>query len=711
MFSRPAGFFRSVPVILQSESAECGLACLAMVASYHGYHADLTTLRQRYSTSLKGTSLRQLIQMADHMALNARALRGEMANLERISLPAILHWDLDHFVVLTKVRRGVRGRRYQIVDPAQGSMVLGEEEVSRHFTGVILEVGKAERFVAAKAASKVRLTDLWTSTSGLWEPISHIIVTSIILQAAVLVSPLFLKTAIDNVLPHFNLGLLTQLLVGFLFVATLQFLSSWLRSVITSVFTNELSYQITFNLFGHLVKLPLSYFEKRHVGDVISRFNATQSVTQFLTQGVLTSFIDGVMAVLTLFMMYLYSPLLSLVSLGFLTLHAAARFLLFRPLRRANLASVMANALESSVFIESLRGIAAIKAFGQEANRRRLWQRFKVDAVNNNVKLGRVTAIVEALGQYLARLEDIVFVFLAVRLIMAGSVTVGVIFAVLAYKQQFLAAAMRLIDQVANFRILQVHLDRIGDIVLTRQEDECRLIGAGHPDFSQCIEVKDVRFSYASSEKDVLEGVDLTIAPGEIIALTGKSGGGKTTLMKIVMGLMEPTSGDVLIGGRSISSFSRQELRRQIGSIAQDDVLYAGSLSENISFFDPAIDMDRVEEVARIAQIHDEIDALPLGYDTLVGDMGSVLSGGQKQRILLARALYGKPSILFVDEGTAHLDAENERKVLEAIRKLAITRILVAHRPASIEIADRVISVDHGRAVEARRDSLVSPAA
>jgi ATP-binding cassette subfamily B protein RaxB len=308
--------------------------------------------------------------------------------------------------------------------------------------------------------------------------------------------------------------------------------------------------------------------------------------------------------------------------------------------------------------------------------------------------MGRLTAGFDAGGQFIIAIERVLFVYIAITLAMKGAFTVGMIFAFQAYKQQFLDAATRLVEQAVQYKLLDVHLSRISDIALSKGEggeaasDKARLSGA--------LELRNVGFRYGAGEPEVLRGVSLKVEPGEMVALVGPSGGGKTTLLKIMMGLFQPSYGQVLVDGAPLGAGGLANWRRQIGSVAQDDQLYAGSLAENIAFFDPEIDMRRVIEVARMAAIHDEIAAMPMGFDTLVGDMGSVLSGGQKQRVLLARALYPNPAVLFIDEGTAHLDPASEAKVMEVVSQLPMTRVISAHRPAPIAAAGRLFMVADG---------------
>ena len=687
------GGLRRVPVVHQSEAGECGLACLAMVAGYHGLKTDMPVLRRRFSLSLKGTTLKAMMQVAEQIGFTARPLRAEIETLAAMALPAVLHWDLNHFVVLTRVTHGWKGRRYHIHDPARGALELREAELSRHFTGVLLELLTSERFERRNETSRLRISQLWSKMSGLWASLRRVLLLSIVLQLVALATPFYLQLAVDTVFPSFDTDLLKMLALGFGGLILINLLTSWLRSLMLVSLGSALSYQMIVHLFRHLVRLPLPWFEKRHVGDVISRFGSTQPIASLLSQGLIAAIIDGAMAFVTLALMLIYSPLLALVALIAWGLFAALKITFYRSLKLRNVDVITTAAKESSAFIESVRGIAAIKAFGQEGNRQRTWQQLKADAVNASIRLARLAAGFEAGGQFILGIERILFVYIAITMAMSGGFTVGMIFAFQAYKQQFLDASTRLVEAAINYRLLDVHLNRIADIALAKTEDDGSPRAEATAPVAGAIELRDVAFRYGAGEPDVLRGVNLKVEPGEMIALVGPSGGGKTTLLKIMMGLFEPGHGRVVIDGMPLAHLGLAAWRRRIGSVSQDDLLYAGSIAENIAFFDPEIDMGRVIAVAGKAAIHDDIVAMPMGYETLVGDMGSALSGGQRQRVLLARALYPDPAVLFIDEGTAHLDPASERKVMEALKRLPITRIVSAHRPVPVESATRVFLV------------------
>jgi ATP-binding cassette subfamily B protein RaxB len=668
--------------------------------------------------SLKGVTLKTLIGMAEQVGFNCRPLRAEIDELSQVQCPAILHWNLHHFVVLTGVtRRPLHrlrrspspanageerrwGRRFEIHDPARGRRVIGEGELSRQFTGVVLELTKSESFMPASQVSRLRISQLWSRLAGIGSSLRNVLALSVILQLIALATPFYLQLAVDTAFPSFDTDLLAMLAIGFGGLAAIGLLTTWLRSLVLVSLGNSLSYQIVVNLYRHLLRLPLPWFEKRHVGDIISRFGSTQPISDLLAQGLIAAVLDGAMAMMTLALMFIYSFKLGTIAVIAWLLFVGLKVGSFQMLRMRNINSITAAARESSSFIESVRGIAAIKAFGQEGNRQRIWQQLKADAVNAQIKLGRLTSGFDALAQFVLAAERVLFVYLAISMAMKGDFTVGMIFAFQAYKQQFLDAATRLVDFGVRYKLLDVHLGRIADIALSKPEFGAVARSESLEEVRGAIELHNVTFRYGIGEPEVLKGVNLKIEPGEMVALVGPSGGGKTTLLKIMMGLIEPSYGQMLVDGKPLASFGLHQWRRSIGSVAQNDVLYAGSLAENIAFFDPEIDMARVVAAARCAAIHETIERMPMRYDTLVGDMGSALSGGQRQRVLLGRALYPNPALLFIDEGTAHLDVEAERQVMEALVQLPVTRVVSAHRPGAVAHAARTILVAGGQARE-----------
>ena len=684
-----------LPMILQTEAAECGLACLAMMAAHHGLRSDLPTLRQRFSLSLKGATMADLVHLAGNLQLNARALRAEMEHLPELVLPCVLHWDLNHFVVLKEVKRGVA----IIHDPARGIRRLPLAEVSRHFTGVALELTPQADFKPHNERRDVTLRQLLGRVTGLKRSLLQIFVLALGLELFTLLAPFYLQWVVDSVLVSADRDLLVTLGIGFGLLVLLQVATGAIRSWAVLHLSSTLNLQWLANVFSHLMRLPVAWFEKRHTGDVMSRFGAVQKIQQTLTTSFIEAVLDGLLVVVTLAMMLVYSGTLTAIVLGSVVMYAVLRWVFFRPLREATEESIIFEANRASHFLESLRGVQSIKLFNRQEDRQARFMNLVVDAMNANIATRKLDLLFSVMHKLVFGIERIAVVWLGALLVMDRSFSVGMLFAFIAYKEQFAQRISALIDKVVEVKMLKLQGERLADIVLTPPEPMSDP-AQREPQGPVNLELKNVSFAYADSEPEVLRGLSLTIEPGESVAIVGPSGCGKTTLLKLMLGVHAPQSGEIRVGGVPLRLLGLRGWRDMIGTVMQDDQLFAGSIADNISFFDSGADTAWVEECARIAAVHDEVQAMPMGFHTLIGDMGTSLSGGQKQRILLARALYKRPKILFLDEATSALDVDREREVNQAIRGLALTRIIVAHRPETIASASRVIVLHDGRVAQ-----------
>jgi len=681
---------RKVPVILQTEVAECGLACVAMIARYWGHDVDLNSLRRDYVISLAGASLKSVMQVGAALDFSPRPLRLDMEHLPQLQLPAILHWDLNHYVVLTKVS----GDKAYIHDPAVGLRVMKLSRMSKHFSGVALELTPTAEFSPVEARLKPHLSLLWDKLVGIKRALFQTLTLSIILQIVVLTAPFYLQLVVDGALPRGDQGLLWGLLIGFGSLAILRAVAEAVRGWAILIYGNQMSAQMIGNVFRHLIRLPTGYFEKRHVGDLISRMNSTRPIQEALTQSIVGILIDGVMAVLMLVVMFYYSPLLTGIVLVSVVLLAAITLWIYPNLRRTQEEAIYAEAEEKTHLIESIRASTTVKLFGREVQRETAWRNLYTQFINANIAYGRWMIGQRFAETFLIGLQIVIVVYAAAKIMMGGSeFTVGMLIAFLAYRQYFTDSITQLLEKGIEFRLLSLHLDRLADIVFAETEDVAVGNLAEDHQVKGDIEIKDLSFRYTPMDPWVLENFNLSIKAGEMVTLTGKSGGGKTTLMKLMLGLYQAEEGQILVDGQEISKIGHTNWRRQVGVVMQDDKLLTGSIADNISFFDPDMDLKAVVEAAKAAQIHDEIAAIPMGYDALVGDMGSILSGGQKQRVLLARALYHKPRLLFLDEGTANLDQITEEQIVAVIKSMPLTRVIVAHRPAFMDVSDRVVSI------------------
>ena len=682
-----SGVKAKLPTIIQTEASECGLACLAMVAGYYGHETDLTQLRRRFSVSMHGVNLKQLKDMASRMHLNGRALQLDMEHLSQLQLPCILHWDMNHFVVLSKVTR----KSITVHDPAIGIRQYDPEEFAEHFTGIALELSPTSDFEVKKDSQTIGFSSLWSHSQGIWKSLSFIFILSLALQIFGIAAPFYTQTVVDDVVLRADTNLLLVLALGFGLLMLIETLTQGARSLLILHLASHMSMQMANNLFRHLIRLPLDFFSKRHMGDIISRFGSLEKIREFISSSLVAAVIDGIMAVITLIIMALYSVKLTLVVIIIALLYLAARLALYRPFKHRHEEALITDAKQQSHFMETIRGMQSIKVFQQETERHSRWQNHYADAINAGIRIGHWDVTYTTINKLLFGIENIVIVYLAAMSVIESYISLGMLFAFMSYKQRFLTSMDSLISQIIEFKMMGLHLQRLSDIVLSKPEP---LTDAQLPlehKLEGKINIAKASYTYSEAMPDVFNNLNLSIAPGESVAITGPSGCGKTTLLKCMMGLVPLNEGQVIIDG--IDIHTNQSMRNRMSAVMQDDQLFSGSLADNISSFDPVVDQQRIAESALLANIHEDIMAMPMNYNTLVGDMGATLSGGQKQRIMLARALYRRPDILFLDEATSHLDIEGETIINDHIKQLNITRIMVAHRPETIASADRIINL------------------
>ncbi len=677
-----------LPQFYSAEAAECGLACLAMIACYHGHSTDLTALRKKFPLSLTGMTLRDLVDVADFLDLSSRAVRVELSLLGKLTTPAILHWDFDHFVVL----KSVQSKWLVIHDPARGKRRISMEEASRHFTGVALELTKAAGFNRISESEPVHLRSLWTNSTGVASAVAQVLAISVLLQLITFAVPLHIQFVADEAIKGRDVNLLWALALSFGVLVILQALINATRDWTLQVVGSLVTYQLVGNIVRHLLRLPASYFQKRHVGDIISRVNSTAAIQDALTRGVLSALIDGVMALLALVLMFMYSALLGTVVMCATLLQGGLAIALYPAIRRRNEDLLLRTADERTHILESIRASTTIKLMGAEATRESAWRNRHVKAVNAAASTERVRIVTDLLNNTIASVTTVLVIYIGARAILTGAgMTIGMLMAFLSFRQTFADRVKSLVDESFKFRLIGLHLNRLADIILTERDFNGEPEGA--MSVSGGVSLRNVSFRYGMNTPLVLNNASLAIRPGEFVAVTGPSGAGKTTLLSILLGLTKPTAGKVFLDDIEATPEVFRTWRRSVSVVSQDDQLLAGSIAENIAFFDPHMDMGQIQRAARLSRIHDDIARMPMKYHSLVGDMGSALSGGQRQRVLLARALYRDPRVLILDEGTANLDVATEEAIADAIGEMQITRIVVAHRPVLLERAERVLDI------------------
>ena len=670
-----------------------------MIANAHGQHWHLMDLRHKFPQSQKGANLKQLIDQSLVLGFNARPVRLELEELQQLRMPCILHWDLSHFVVLQKIK----GNKITLLDPALGIRVVSRSEVSQHFTGIALELAPQADFKTKPAPKAFPLSMLTGRLQGFGRTALQILSLAFVLELFAIFMPMFNQAVVDDVLTSGDHELLSVLVAGFAIILLIQSALSYVRSWWVMVLSQNVSIQWLGNVFAHLVKLPADWFSQRHLGDISSRFGAVHDIQRTLTQTTIESLLDGLMAMAALVMMFIYSPTLTWVVLLASALYALVRWVSYSPFRHAASERLVLAGQEQSHFIETLRAITPLKLFARENERRARWQSLMVEVMNRDFQTAKLNMGFNVARTLIFGLENLCVFWLGAKIILpsqtqdhsASVFTVGMLLAFISYKVQFTSRITALINQGIELKMLNLHRDRLADIVLTPPEQDTPQGNLPYNDLEHLpasLELRNVSFRYSDSEPMLLENLSLCIQAGEHVAITGASGCGKTTLLKILLGLLLPTHGTVLYGGVPINQLGLSNVRRKLGVVMQEDALLTGSIADNIAFFDLAPELPRIEACAQLAEIHNDIARMPMGYHTLIGELGSGLSGGQKQRLLLARALYAEPSVLALDEATSHLDMENENAVSSTLSKMKLTRIVIAHRAETIARAGRQIN-------------------
>lgn len=680
---------RRVPVIHQTETAECGLACLAMICGHFGKNIDLIYLRRKFNLSARGATLAGINGIAEQLGMATRALSLELDELRVLKTPCILHWDFSHFVVLVSVKRN----RYVLHDPARGIRYISREEMSRYFTGVALEVWPGSEFQSETLQTRISLRSLINSIYGIKRTLAKIFCLSVVIEAINLLMPVGTQLVMDHAIPAGDRGLLTLISAALMFFILLKAATSTLRAWSSLVMSTLINVQWQSGLFDHLLRLPLAFFERRKLGDIQSRFDSLDTLRATFTTSVIGFIMDSIMVVGVCVMMLLYGGYLTWIVLCFTTIYIFIRLVTYGNYRQISEECLVREARAASYFMETLYGIATVKIQGMVGIRGAHWLNMKIDAINSGIKLTRMDLLFGGINTFVTACDQIVILWLGAGLVIDNQMTIGMFVAFSSFRGQFSERVASLTSFLLQLRIMSLHNERIADIALHEKEEkkpEIEIVADMGP---ISLETNGLSYRYDSQSAPIFSALSLSVAPGESVAITGASGAGKTTLMKVLCGLFEPDSGRVLINGIDIRQIGINNYHRMIACVMQDDRLFSGSIRENICGFAEEMDEEWMVECARASHIHDVIMNMPMGYETLIGELGEGLSGGQKQRIFIARALYRKSGILFMDEATSALDSESEHFVNVAIKNMNITRVIIAHRETTLRTVDRVISI------------------
>ncbi|HEY2733235.1 MAG TPA: peptidase domain-containing ABC transporter [Polyangiales bacterium] len=688
--------------ITQLTASDCGAACLAMVLGYHGRATSIEAARSVLGGTPQGVTARQLAEAARRFGLRCRGVKLDLPSLAYAPRGTILHWEMNHFVVLESVdRRGAR-----IVDPASGPRRIALKDLAERCTGVALLSEPGEQFVVVDEPRKpfTRYLRWLRAAPGYW---SRVIALSIVLQLSALAAPALVGLTIDKVLPRHDGDLLQLLGIAALVALSVQLLTSYVRSNLLLHLRTYMDAQMTLDLNEHLLSLPFGFFQQRSAGDLVMRLGSGAQIRDVLTSSALSAVLDGSMALVYFALLVIVAPLLAAIACAVAISQSSV--VLASGRRNAELMAeqLVAQARLASVQVDALAAIEPIKSMGAEARIAERWSDLYVDVLNGALDRGRLGATVTALTGALGFAGPLAMLLTGAHLVMNGSLGTGGMLALSALGSAFLTPVGALVSMWTQLQTLKSYVRRVEDILDTEPEKLLPLTAADEAPakLSGAIELRDVTFAYAEHAAPVIERISLEVAPGEFLAVVGASGSGKSTLARLLAGLFAPRSGSVQFDRIDAQQWDPKRLRGMLGMVTQDTRLMATTIRENVSLYDASVPLDRIEAAARLAEIHDDVTKLPLGYDTVLSDGGGSLSGGQRQRLALARALLRTPAVLVLDEATSALDSVTEQRVQEHLRDLRCTRIVIAHRLSTVRAADRIVVLDRGRVVDVGRHS------
>ena len=685
---------RQVPFVAASELNECGLACLAAISAFFDGEPGLAEIRQLAVSSGRGETLLELRNLAERIGLSARGVKVEIKSLAQLALPAILHWDMNHFVVLERVTTS----GIVIMDPAAGRLVVPWATVDTSFTGVALETRASPGWRKRRGPRrKASLLGLLAPLSQWRSDIALVVVLSLLMEVLVLAAPLQMQLSIDSALQSPDARLVWVLAIGFALVVLLQAAISAIRAWTLAVLGARVGYELKDRFVNALHRKPARFFLRHHSADILSRSRSVDAIQSLVTAQLLQALLDGVMSVAIVAVMLLAVPSMAAVVIVFAAINLATTAGLRRAAIDVSRRSLRVAAQADACFLENARAARAIKLFGKEMVRINIWRNRFVELTQLGLAEGRLTMFSSQTSQLSNGLGNVALISLGTWLVLDNRITLGTMMMFFLFRAFLVERLNRAVLYAMELRRVRTNAERIEDVMAeepgatdaAQQRPFVVAAGAGVR-----IELKDVWFRYGNDSPWLLRGASLTVEPGESVAITGPSGSGKTTLLNLMIGLLEPTRGEVLFNGRDVGTIASSDLARVIGVVMQDDTLFQGSVADNVSFFDAPIDFERVARAARQANVAADIEAMPMRYHSMLAEDGADISGGQKQRLFIARALYHAPRVLFLDEATSHLDPASEALVTRAIEAMAMTRVLVAHRQETVAIADRAVAIE-----------------
>ncbi|HYI44737.1 MAG TPA: peptidase domain-containing ABC transporter [Actinomycetota bacterium] len=682
---------RRIPYVQQLEISDCGAACLAMTLAYHGRNVSPEDVRRATRTSRDGVNALALVEAARSYGLDARGVSVDLEGLKYLERGSILHWEFNHFVVLDRVVRGA----VDVLDPALGRLRLPMDRVSKSFTGVAILLEPGSQFATGSGASRGawRYLKPLLRQSGL---LSKVAVTSFLIQLFALATPILMGVIVDRVVtPPGDRALLLAVASGMAVMVGFHLLSTFVRSHLLLALRAQLDMNISLSFISHLVKLPYQFFLQRSAGDLMARLNSNITVREILTTGAISTVLDGALVSIYLLLIFAQSATMGFVVIGLALLQIAILAFTHRPMQRVMAETLQAQARSQGYLGQIVTGIETLKSVGAESRGVAQWSNLFVDEINASLARGRLSTVIETLTTSLRVASPLIILTVGTLGVLSGDLSLGTMLALTALATGFLTPLSSLIVTGTQVQLLGSYMERINDVLDTAPEQDPADVEPA-PKLGGRITLDDVSFKYADTAPEVVKNVSLEIQPGQMIGIVGKSGSGKSTLAHLILNLYKPTGGRALYDGLDLEGLDAASVRAQLGIVPQNSYLFGTSVKTNIALTKPEAEMSEIEEAARLARIHDDIMAMPMGYDTVLADGGASISGGQRQRIALARALVHQPAVLLLDEATSSLDSVTEAEIYANLEHLDCTRVVIAHRLSTIARSDLIIVMENG---------------